>query len=353
MDSSHDRTSELLAPSSETIAIDPLSDVLRTVRLTGALFFLLECTTPWVDEIPEANTFSPILLPGSQQLISYHIVTQGQCWGGLKDSPPVLLEAGDVLLLPHGDPYFLSSAPDLRSNLPVEFAVTFFRQMAAGELPFVLTEGGGGPVAAKLICGFLGCDARPFNPVLAALPRLVHLRHVAGTSAERLGHLIDFAISESQEKRSGGQCVLLRLSELMFVEVVRRYVESISTEQNDGWLAGLRDPIIGRTLELLHHRAADPWTLEKLANAVACSRSTLAERFTSYVGQAPMHYLTRWRMQLAARMLSDGTAKVSDISLRVGYESEAAFSRAFKRIIGVAPAIWRKTSLYKSRSGNY
>jgi AraC-like DNA-binding protein len=344
MDRDHDRTSELLAPSSETGTIDLLSDVLRTVRMTGALFFVVECTTPWVDEVPEASTLSPILLPGSQQLISYHIVTEGQCWGGLIDSPPVLLEAGDILLLPHGDPYFLASAPGLRSDASDDFAVTFFRLMAAGDLPFVVTEGGGGPLAAKLICGFLGCDIRPFNPVLSALPRLVHLRRVAGASADRLGHLIDFALAESQEKRSGGQCVLLRLSELMFVEVVRRYLESLSTEQNPGWLGGLRDPIIGRALELLHHQAADPWTLEKLANAVACSRSTLAERFTSVVGQAPMQYLTRWRMQLAARLLADGTAKVCDVALRVGYESEAAFSRAFKRIIGTPPAMWRKTN---------
>jgi AraC-like DNA-binding protein len=342
MESGHDRTSESFAPSSDITATDTLSDVLRTVRMTGALFFLMECTTPWVDEIPEASTFSPAILPGAQQLISYHIVMQGHCWGGLIDSPPVRLEAGDILLLPHGDPYILSSAPGLRTSAPVEMAVTFFRQMAAGELPFVLTEGGGGPLGAKLICGFLGCDARPFNPVLSALPRLVHLRQTAGASTDRLGHLIEFALAESQEKRSGGQCVLLRLSELMFVEVVRRYLESIPVEQTS-WFAGLRDPVIGRTLELLHNQAADPWTLEKLASAVACSRSTLSERFAFFVGQAPMQYLARWRMQLAARLLADGTAKVSTVALKVGYESEAAFSRAFKRIIGIPPAIWRNT----------
>lgn len=320
---------------------DTLSEVLRTVRMTGALFFLVDVSSPCVLAVPEATAFAPILLPGAQQIISYHIVTEGRCWGAIGDEPSVCLESGDILLIPRGDPYFISSAPHLRPQEPVEQALSFFRQMAAGQLPFTVTQGGGGPERYRMICGFLGCDARPFNPVLASLPRLVHLRRPSGAAADRLSHLIEFAVAESRERRSGGRCILLRLSELMFVEVVRHCLDAIPTGQT-GWLAGLRDPFVGQALALLHELPADPWTLEKLANTVACSRSTLADRFTRFVSEAPMQYLTRWRMQLAARLLTDGTAKVSAVALEVGYDSEAAFSRAFKRIVGVSPAIWRR-----------
>jgi len=213
--------------------------------------------------------------------------------------------------------------------------------MAAGRLPSVVLEGGGGPERAKVICGFLGCDIRPFNPVLETLPRLVHLRRPPTSSThDRLEHVIEFALMESRQRRSGGRCVLLRLSEVLFVEVVRRYLDSLPTGHS-GWLAGLRDPIVGRALAVLHDRPVHAWTLERLAKDVGTSRSTLADRFTQFVGQPPMRYLTQWRMQLAARLLSDSTAKVSAVALDVGYDSEAAFSRAFKKIVGMAPAAWR------------
>jgi len=216
--------------------------------------------------------------------------------------------------------------------------------LAAGELPSVVVEGGGGPDRAKVICGFLGCDIRPFNPVLETLPGLVPIRRPpAASAADRLGPVIEFALAESSQQRSGGRCVLLRLSEVLFVEVVRRYLDALGADHT-GWLAGLRDPIVGRALARLHERPAHAWTLERLARDVAISRSTLAERFTRLVGEPPMHYLARWRMQLAARLLADGTAKVSAVALEVGYDSEAAFSRAFKKIVGVAPARWRASA---------
>ena len=321
--------------------MDVLSDVLRTVRLTGAVFFPMETSSPWADEIPAASAFAQIVLPGAQQVVSYHIVTEGVCWAALQGGSPIRLEAGDILVIPHGDAYVMSSAPGLPSQMSAEMVLEFFRQMAAGGLPGVVVEGGGGPDRAKVICGFLGCDIRPFNPVLEALPGLVHIRRPPATSAEdRLGPVIEFALAESRQQRSGGRCVLLRLSEVLFVEVVRRYLEALSAEHT-GWLAGLRDPIVGRALARLHDRPARAWTLEQLARDVAISRSALAERFTQIVGQPPMHYLARWRMQLAARMLGDGAAKLSAVALDVGYDSEASFSRAFKKIVGVAPAAWR------------
>lgn len=181
---------------------------------------------------------------------------------------------------------------------------------------------------------------RPFNPLLAALPRLLHVRREAGSPGDSLDQLLDFTVAESREKRAGGECVRLRLSELMFVEVVRRHLESLPVEQT-GWLAGLRDETIGRALGLLHERPAQAWTLESLARETGLSRSALADRFSHFVGQPPMQYLTSWRLQLAARLLADSTAKVASVALEVGYESEAAFSRAFKKATGVPPAAWR------------
>jgi AraC-like DNA-binding protein len=319
--------------------VDVLSDVLRMVKLTGALFFPLEASSPWADEIPAATVFAPTVLPGAQHVVSYHIVTQGACWATLLHGPAARLEAGDILVVPHGDPYVMSSAPGMRSEAPAETVLSFFRHMAIGSAPSVVTEGGGGPDCADLVCGFLGCDVRPFNPILETLPRLVHLQRPAAEH-DRLRPLIEFALAESRQRQSGAKCVLLRLSEVLFIEVVRRYVNGLAPGQS-GWLAGLRDPIVGHALALLHGRPADSWTLARLAREIGVSRSALADRFTQFVGQPPIRYLGHWRMQLAARLLSDGAAKVSAVARDVGYDSEAAFSRAFKKIAGISPAAWR------------
>jgi AraC-like DNA-binding protein len=325
---------------SDLIAPDPLSDVLRTVRLTGALFFMMDVSSPWEAEVPDGATLASNTLPGAQHVISYHVVTAGACWGGLVDDAPVRLEAGDVLVLPRGDAYFISTAPGMKRRQDLTAELTFLRDVAAGRLPFVVKDGGGGAESLGLVCGFLGCDLTPFNPLLATLPRLLHVRGVCGGAGDRASRLIDLALAESRERRAGGECVRLRLSELMFVEVVRGYLASLSAEQT-GWLAGLRDPTVARALALLHEQPNRPWTLEELARQVGLSRSALADRFTHFVGVPPIQYLTQWRMQLAARLLADGTAKVSAVGRDVGYDSEAAFSRAFKKIAGVPPAQWR------------
>jgi AraC-like DNA-binding protein len=338
----HDRSSEFVAEASD-VAVDVLSDVLRTIRLTGALFFPLEASSPWADEIPSAMRLVSCILPGAQHVVSYHVVSAGSCWLALLEGEAVRLEAGDIVVIPHGDAYVISSAPNLHADMPVDAVLTFLQQMAAGRAAPVVIEGGGGPERASLVCGFLGCDIRPFNPVIGALPRLVHLRRPSELSApDRLTSLIEFAVAESRQRRAGGQSVLLRLSEVLFIEVLRRYVDSLSADRT-GWLSGLRDPIVARSLTLLHDRPAVAWTLEQLASDVGVSRSTLADRFTHVVGQPPMRYLARWRMQLASRLLVDGAAKVSAVAFDVGYQSEAAFSRAFKDIVGVSPATWRRT----------
>jgi AraC-like DNA-binding protein len=322
-----------------------LSDVLQTVRLTGALFFPMETSSPWVDEVPPALAFASVLLPGAQHVVSYHIVRQGTCWAGLLDGPRVYLEAGDILVIPHGDGYFMASAPELRSQASTDAVLAFFRQMVTTSAPRFVIEGGGGQQRAEIVCGFLGCDVRPFNPVLASLPRLLHVRRSGAPSGhDRLQQLVDFALTESRQGGPGAKSVLLRLSEVLFIEVVRRCAEHLAAEET-GWLAGLRDPLVGHALALMHERPAAGWTLQRLAREVGTSRSALVERFTHVVGEPPMRYLTRWRLQRAARMLSDGEAKVSSVALDIGYESEAAFSRAFKRMVGMSPAEWKRTTM--------
>lgn len=338
MNADHDRASESPAGAS---GLDVLSDVLRCVRLTGSMLFLVDAHPPWMSWAPKTEAFRRIVLPTAQHLISYHIVTKGSCWAGLRDAPPERFEAGDVLVVPHGDAYYLADPPGTEVAYGPAEAVAFFRSMAAGELPSIVREGGDGVEQTQFICGFLGCDLRPFNPVLDTLPAMVHLR-AASRSTDRMRHLIEFALCELREPSSGGRGVLLRLAELMFVEVVRRYLEKM-TDVQSGWLAGLHDPLVARTLSLLHGAPARHWTLEELAAQAGTSRSVLAERFAHFVGQPPMQYLTQWRMQLATHLLAEpGARKVTAIAEAVGYESEAAFSRAFKKRVGVAPARWRR-----------
>ena len=313
---------------------DTLSDVLRAVRLTGAVFFTVDGAAPWVTETPDGRAIAARILPGAEHLIDYHIVTSGACWAGIVGEPAVRLEAGDVIVFPHGDTHVMSSAPGLRGTPDPEIY-----ERPETQLPTAVTRHGGGTERAALICGFLGCDARPFNPLIATLPRVIHVRAAAGDAA--LAPLIQLALAESTSRRAGGEAVLSHLSEVLFVEVVRRHLAALAPDQR-GWLAGLRDDQIGRALGKLHDRPAHPWSLDELARAVGVSRSVLADRFAHFVGLPPMAYLAQWRMQLAANLLSGTGVGLGEVATRVGYGSEAALSRAFKRLVGVAPAVWRQ-----------
>lgn len=324
-------------------ATDPLSDVLRTVKLTGALFHLVEASLPWGVEIPRAGAYSAILLPNAQHVVSYHIVLKGSGWIAMHGSAAMPFEAGDILMLPHGEPYSLLSSPGQRPEFETEATIEFFRQMVAGKLPFVTREGGGGAGGAEYLCGFLGCDLRPFNPVLAALPPLLRVRCSRAGSDDLLRRLVDLTLAEARLPRVGGESIRLRLSELIFVEVMRQCLESLPRGQS-GWLAGLRDPQIGKALAALHDRPAHAWTLNELAREVGLSRAALAARFVQLVGHPPMLYLSLWRMQIAARLLADSSMKVAAVGREIGYASEAAFSRAFKKAVGMSPAAWRRNA---------
>ena len=277
-------------------------------------------------------------------------MTEGSCWAGLLDGHPVRLEAGDVLVFPRGDRYFMSNDDRPPTTPPdLDGTIAFLRGVATGELPFAVSSGGGGPKRVSVVCGFLGCDLRPFNPLLASLPRLLVVRRGSVSPTDRLARLIELTLAESEDRHPGGETVRVRLSELMFVEVIRRYLSTLAPEQN-GWLSGVRDEVVGRALALLHTHPARRWTLLALAKAAGVSRSALADRFARLIGEPPMQYLARWRMHVAAQRLADGSAKVSTVALEVGYDSEAAFSRAFKRVSGVAPAAWRDRSATRSFS---
>lgn len=318
---------------------DTLSAVLEAVRLTGAVFFLVDATVPWVAEAPAATALAPVVLPGAQHIVSYHVVTSGACWCESPGEPPLALDAGDVLLVPHGHAYQISSERGLRTGWSLDDALGWFRAMTAGRLPFVVTEGGAGLERLQLICGFLGCDLLPFNPVLTALPALLRVR-LSTDAQSSLTRLLDMAVAESTSARPGSRSVCLRIAELVFVDVLRAHLASAATD-GPGWLSGLRDPVVGRALAHLHAEPTRGWTLPALAHVVGTSRSVLAERFMAFVGQPPMQYLTRWRMQLAAGRLAAGEASVTAVAGDVGYESEAAFCRAFKKVTGVTPGAWR------------
>jgi AraC-like DNA-binding protein len=311
--------------------MDPLSDLLRVVRLDGAFFYAVEAAEPWSVEAVAAQELSPRIMPAAEHLISYHILTEGRCYGGLIGEEQVELVPGDVIVFPHGDAHVMSSGRGVRIGPEVHTS-------APARYPHTVLLGDQGPRVTSFVCGFLGCDRRPFNPLLAALPRRMHMR---GMSNAWLGGFTRQLIEESRLGRAGADEVLTRLAELMFIEVLRRYLDGLPPGQT-GWLAGLRDEVVGRALTLLHGQPGHPWTLAGLAREAASSRSSLAKRFTLLVGQPPMQYLAQWRMQVAANLLAQSGAKVATIGVEVGYDSEAAFSRAFKKATGLAPGAWRE-----------
>jgi AraC-like DNA-binding protein len=317
---------------------DILSDVLGTVRLSGAIFFDVSASSPWVAEAPPTSMLADRVLPGAQHVIEYHVITSGFGWALLRDddAKPVRLAPGSVVMFPRGDRHTLSSSPQMRA----EPDLGIFDQPKELSPPFYLEQFGGGPDETHLLCGFLGCDVLPFNPVIQALPRIVHIPDGYTAGDGWLSSLIKAITKESRKQRVGTESVLSRLSELIFIEVVRRHMESLPGDAT-GWLAALADRHLGRAIRLLHSDSKRRWTLATLTREAGVSRTVLVNRFTERIGVAPMTYLCNWRMQLAAAMLARGGTTIANIASQVGYESEAAFSRTFKRRTGMSPGAWR------------
>jgi AraC-like DNA-binding protein len=315
--------------------MDALSEILRVVNLQGAVFFHARCTAPWLVRSPNASTLAKALSSNPGHLVLYHFVAEGRCSVSFDGMQPIELVAGDVILIPHGDSHSMSSTDlgDPASSLSMDNVLR--------DLPQVLDIGGGGE-AARFVCGFMACDPVLFRPILDALPRAISVSLRGSGGTHWLERSIADAVEEANSPKPGGETVLAKLSELMVVETLRRYIGEIAADQQN-WLGGLRDRTVGRCLALMHERPANPWTVDSLATSVGVARSVLAERFTHFVGQPPMQYLGKWRMALAANHLSRTSLSLARIAEQVGYETDAAFNRAFKRAYGVPPGIWRRS----------
>ncbi|MGQ4659526.1 cupin domain-containing protein [Lysobacter sp. F6437] len=320
--------------------MDVLSDVLRAVRLTGAVFFDIHAHAPWVAESPAVASICASVMPDFEHVICFHILMEGSCWAQLADEslPAIRLEVGDAVIFAGGDGHYMGTERGKRSVPNMEI---YYRPVDTA-LPFVFNEFGGHGVETRFVCGYLGCDSRPFNPILGALPRVLHVR--GGGGGGHLTHeLIQVALEETRAPRAGGETILSKLSELMFLHAVRQHIDGLP-EASTGWLAGLRDRHVGAALRLMHGRPAQAWTLDTLAREVGLSRSAFAERFSRIMGTPAMHYLGQWRLQLAANALGRGLS-IAQAASEVGYESEAAFNRAFKRQVGMPPGAWRRSAL--------
>jgi len=319
--------------------VDVLSDVLRAVRLTGAVYFDVRARAPWVAETPATPRICNQVMPEFEHVIAFHIMLDGWCWAQLDDEsePPIRMEAGDAVIFPDGEGHYMSTELGLRSQPNMQL---YYRPLDR-TLPFVINEFGGDGAPARFVCGYLGCDARPFNPILDALPRMLHVR-ASSTGGMLTNDLIRVALHEHEEPRAGGETILSKLSEVMFLQAVRQYIDSLPSEST-GWLSGLRDRHITTALRLMHAKPEENWTLEALAREAGLSRSAFAERFAEIMGVPPMQYLANWRLQRAARLLEQPSISIAQAAAAVGYESEAAFNRAFKKQVGLPPGAWRRS----------
>ena len=314
--------------------MDVLSEVLRVVRLEGALFFNGEFSAPWCLSASR-STAATYLSPGGGHLILYHFLTEGRAYARLPDGGREELTAGDIVVFPHGDTHLLGNG---FPEKPVDSFQTFAKNLTQG---LKLARFGGGGELSRFVCGYLVCEPRLSEVFLAGLPPILKVNVVDGPSGKWLEDSIRFSVGEVNESNAGSGAVLAKLSEVLFVETLRCYINTLPPDQI-GWLAGARDPVIGQALALLHKEPADPWTVSDLARRVGLSRTRFAARFRHFLGESPMAYLALWRLKLGAEMLQSTEDSVAQVAVAVGYGSEAAFNRAFKREFDCPPAQFRR-----------
>ncbi|HEX6531432.1 MAG TPA: AraC family transcriptional regulator [Nitrospira sp.] len=315
--------------------MDVLSEVLETVRLDGAMYYNGEFSAPWCVRTPRSSVLAPYLSDGRRHVIIFHLLTEGQGYARLEgDGQAVSLSAGDIVIVPHGDPHFLGNGP---SVTPMDNSRELERVLSLG---LKLCRMGGGGELTKFICGYMACEPQLSSVFLGALPPLIKINIRNGPAGQWLENSLRYSVDNSDASGPGGKAVLAKLSEVLFVETLRRYIELLPREET-GWLAGVRDPDIGKALALLHQKPAHPWTIASLGSEIGVSRSVLAERFRRYLAESPMAYLAHWRLQLGAQLLKTTSRSVADIAAEVGYESEPSFNRAFKRQFSLPPARFR------------
>jgi AraC-like DNA-binding protein len=318
--------------------VDVLSEVFKAVKLDGAIFYTAECSAPWGFRSPPSRIMASYLSPDPKHVIVYHLLTEGRGYAHVEDDTrPVPLQAGEIVIFPHGDPHILGNGSPI---VPVD---------SARELKRILSEDlkiyrhGGGGELTRIICGYMSCDPQLSRILLSGLPPILKISIRNDASGQWLENSLRYSVDNTGASRPGGETVLAKLSEVLFIETLRRYIEQLPQEQT-GWLAGVRDPEIGRALALLHQKPAHPWTIASLGQEIGVSRSVLAERFRRYLSESPMAYLAHWRLQLGARLLKSTNRSVAEIAAEVGYESEPSFNRAFKRQFGLPPARFRTQS---------
>ena len=319
--------------------MDALSDVLRVAHLTGGVFLHADFFAPWCmsGRVPPEQC-QPALGPASHMIL-YHYIVDGELRIRIDgdDAGDLVIGAGELVLLPRNDPHLMGS--DLR--VPPVRGRDIIHPPKDGGLATI--HYGGKGERTRMICGFLGCGSAKGNPVITTLPAMFKLSVEHGGASEWIRSTFQYAAAEVAAGRPGSETVLAKLSELLFVEAVRRYAESLPEGQT-GWFAGLREPHVARALALMHRDIDRRWTVDELGREVGLSRSALAERFIRLIGLPPMHYLTNWRMQVASQRLRNTSASLAQIAEIVGYDSEASFSRAFKKAFGAAPATWRRSN---------
>ena len=315
--------------------MDALSDVLQVLRLSGAVFLTAEFTAPWC---VSSSSGRPAVGPAqSEHTVFFHWLIAGRCKARLAEGGETFeIGAGDILMMPNDEAHVMGSDLDIK---PI--AAESLVKPAPGGGMLSINSGGGGE-KTQFVCGFLACDRRLSRPVLDALPHMLRVPFGEDPTAAWFRSLLRVGAQETSTPRPGSDTVLAKLSELLFVEAIRRYSESMPAEQT-GWLAGLRDRFVGRALTLMHQKPGHAWTVDALASEAGLSRSALAQRFTELIGQPPMQYLTRWRLTVAAQRLRSDATSLASIAEQIGYDSEAAFNRAFKREFGMPPATWRRT----------
>ena len=317
------------------MAIDLLSDVFKLIRLSGALMFRFDLTGQWyiANAATEAASMAQLLPGGTDQIIIFHIVNEGECWMRHPPGDWVHTGAGDAVVLAHGHAHEMAN---LTTASPVPFREVLGSQSAL-EVRKLRYEPGNDP-HVQIVCGFLGCSKRAFAPLCASLPDFCRVG--LGEAAKAL---LRYALAETLDERPGASALRVRMAELLFMDALRIHMQELPDDAT-GWLAGVRDPLVARAMQILHEAPYEEWSVETLAAAIGASRSSLASRFRAVMGEPPMHYLTRLRMQHAANRLTDRASNIERVAGEVGYKSSAAFQRAFKRCFGMPPASWREAN---------
>ena len=309
--------------------VDPLGEALHSLRMSGTLYCRSELSAPWSLALPVEKDYL------NSHVLSFHVVTSGECWLKINGTDSFHLRSGDLVLVPHSVGHCLSSELDLPA-----ISLEQFNFEMVTERYYILTYKGGGPTT-KLICGEVRFDHPAARNLLELLPRVIHVEASTSPQMDLMQSTLRLMAAEAKELRTGGETVITRLSDILVIQAIRSWIQEDPTAQT-GWLGALQDNQMGPAIMLIHRNPDHPWTVASLAGEVAMSRSAFAARFTELVGEPAMHYVARWRMHLALTWLNEGRSTLAELASRLGYQSEAAFSRAFKRFNGISPGAVRR-----------